>query len=61
MGLGLGVPVVWTCRQDWSKRLGKHFDTRQYPYLLWKEPADLARKLRTRIEAAVINRPRPRG
>jgi hypothetical protein len=60
-GLGLGIPVVWTCREDWLPRLGEHFDTRQYNHLPWKDPADLKQKLRTRIEAAVIGRPRPRS
>jgi hypothetical protein len=59
-GLGLGIPVVWTCRQDHVAQLDQHFDTRQYNHLIWTEPADLAASLRTRIEAAVTARPRPR-
>jgi hypothetical protein len=59
-GLGLGIPVVWTCHEDSLSELGKHFDTRQYNHLAWKDPSDLKAKLRTRIEAAVVGRPRPR-
>jgi hypothetical protein len=59
-GMGLGIPVVWTCRQDWSSKLGDHFDTRQYNHLIWTDPPDLKTKLRLRIEAAVIGRPKPR-
>ncbi len=61
VGLGLGTPVVWTCREDFVPELSKHFDTRQYNHLAWKDPADLKVKLRTRIEAAVVGRPRPRA
>ena len=60
-GLGLGIPVVWTCRQDDLAKASEHFDTRQYNHLAWTDPADLKVKLRTRIEAAVISRPRPRA
>jgi hypothetical protein len=60
-GLGLGIHVVWTCREDWLPKLGEHFDTRQFNHLPWKDPADLKARLRTRIEAAVIGRPRPRS
>jgi len=32
---GLGIPVIWTCREDMFQ--GKlHFDTRQYPHIGWK-------------------------
>ncbi len=59
-GLGLGAHVIWTCREDFLPKLAEHFDTRQYNHLGWNDPADLARKLRTRIEATVLGRPRPR-
>jgi hypothetical protein len=59
VGLGLGTPVVWTCREDFVPELSKHFDTRQYNHLAWKDPADLKVRLRTRIE--VVGRPRPRA
>jgi nucleoside 2-deoxyribosyltransferase len=60
-GLGLGIPVVWTCRETDRDELVKHFDTRQYNHLLWTDAADLKTKLRLRIEAAVIGRPKPRS
>jgi hypothetical protein len=59
--LGLGIPVVWTCHVDWLGQLAEHFDTRQYNYLGWKDPADLRTRLRDRIEAAIVTRPRPRA
>jgi len=52
---GLGTPVIWTCREDWTDRL--HFDTRQYNHIVWKEPADLRQQLADRIAATVL----PRG
>lgn len=52
--LGLGIPVIWTCRDDQAADL--HFDTRQYNHILWSDPADLRRKLTWRIEATL-----PRG
>jgi nucleoside 2-deoxyribosyltransferase len=41
--MALGREVIRTCRQDDVKLL--HFDTRQYPHVLWKDPADLRQKL----------------
>lgn len=49
--MGLGIPVIWTCRQDDSENL--HFDTRQYNHILWSEPEDLRKKLVNRIEATI--------
>lgn len=50
--MGLGKPVVWCCRDDkWAKKL--HFDTRQYSHIMWKEPADLRRRLVDRISAVI--------
>ena len=34
LAIGLGIPVVWTCRDDQIADL--HFDTRQYPHIPWK-------------------------
>jgi nucleoside 2-deoxyribosyltransferase len=49
--LGLGIPVIWTCRED---ELGKtHFDTRQYNHVVWKDEQDLFEKLKRRIEATI--------
>ena len=32
--LGLGIPVIYTCRNDMVVKL--HFDTRQYAHIVWK-------------------------
>lgn len=50
-GMGLGIPVIWTCRNDEIENL--HFDTRQYNYIPWTDYNDLRVKLINRIEATV--------
>ena len=49
--LGLGLPVIWTCRKDDMHEL--HFDVRQYNCIEWnaEQPDDLATRLQYRIEA----------
>ncbi|HEY5998292.1 MAG TPA: hypothetical protein VI078_03210 [bacterium] len=47
--LGLGVPVIWMCSDNDKTDL--HFDTRQYPHILWKKAADLGEQLRGRVLA----------
>lgn len=49
--IGLGLPVIWVCREDQLKEL--HFDTRQYNFLTWQPGSfpDLAKRLQARIEA----------
>jgi len=49
--MGLGISVFWTCRQDDIKNL--HFDIRQYNSIDWTDPADIAARLRRRIEAVI--------
>lgn len=49
--LGLGRPVVWTCREDDKEKL--HFDTRQYNHILWSTPEELRSKLTDRIRATI--------
>jgi nucleoside 2-deoxyribosyltransferase len=49
--LGLGLPVIWTCRQDEVEKA--HFDTRQYNHIVWKDPDELCEKLKRRIEATI--------
>lgn len=53
--LGLGIPVIWTCRDADAENL--HFDTRQYNYIVWTDFSDLKEKLINRIEATLPNRP----
>ena len=48
---GLGLPVIYSCHKDLEKEL--HFDTRQYPHILWKTPKDLYAKLRDKIGALI--------
>ena len=52
---GLGLPVIYTCREDVFKHV--HFDTRQYNHIVWTDPADLKKKLAARIAATVGDGP----
>ena len=47
---GLGIPVIWTCREDMFDEL--HFDTRQYPHIGWTETKfdQFQQALKDRIE-----------
>lgn len=49
--MGLGIPVIWTCRDTDINDL--HFDTRQYNHIAWGDPKDLREKLKNRIEATI--------
>lgn len=49
--IGLGRPVIWSCREDDLKNV--HFDTRQYNHIVWKEPTDLRIQLADRIKATI--------
>jgi hypothetical protein len=49
--MGLGRPVIWTCREDDRKKV--QFDTRQYNHIFWKDPNDLRIKLADRIRATI--------
>lgn len=49
--LGLGLPVIWTCKDDDKNNL--HFDTRQYNHIFWSNEKDLYDKLLRRIEATI--------
>ena len=52
--LGLGIPVIWTCRKEEVD--GLHFDTRQYNHIAWEGIDDLKEKLVNRINATIKNR-----
>lgn len=41
--LGLGIPVIWSCRKDDLKTV--HFDTRQYNHIVWKDEDQLREEL----------------
>jgi hypothetical protein len=49
--MGLGRPVIFTCRHDELK--DAHFDTRQYNHISWETPAELREKLKRRIQATI--------
>lgn len=51
LALGLGMPVIWTCRQDDIS--AAHFDTRQYNHITWSDPSELQERLLARIRATV--------
>ena len=50
---GMGLPVVWLCRDDDLKNV--HFDTRQFNHLVWKsdELPDIRKRLADRIRATI--------
>ncbi len=49
--MGLGLPVIWSCRSDDRDRV--HFDTRQYNHVFWENPAALRESLTNRILATI--------
>lgn len=52
--MGLGIPVIWTCRDTDAADL--HFDTRQYNHIVWNNHDELKEKLTFRIEATLPRR-----
>ena len=49
--LGMGLPVIWSCRDDAIKDL--HFDIRQYNCVTWTTADELRVKLNNRIRATI--------
>jgi len=49
--MGLGLPVIWTCREDDIKEA--HFDINHYNHIVWKNTADLKERLGKRILATI--------
>ena len=49
--MGMGIPVIWTCKEDEVNKLS--FDTRQYPHILWKDADDLYKQLTARLSAQI--------
>lgn len=49
--LGLGIPVIWVCREDEIEET--HFDTNHFSHVVWKTPEDLREKLANRIRATI--------
>jgi len=56
---GLGLPVIWLCRQDDLEKT--HFDTRQYNFIVWEADklSELSKALQNRIEATIGRGPVP--
>ena len=48
---GINIPVIFTCREDMIDHL--HFDTRQYPHIVWNCPEELKKQLEDRIGAVI--------
>ena len=53
---GLDIPVIYTCHSNMVDKL--HFDTRQYPHLLWDTPEDLRKQLQEWIRALLREGPK---
>ena len=48
---GLGLPVIFTCREDSVQTL--HFDTNHYNHIVWNTPEELCANLKNRILAVI--------
>jgi hypothetical protein len=51
--MGLGLPVVWSCRDDEMEK--RHFDTHQYNFIVWEKGKlpEFEKALKNRIEATI--------
>lgn len=49
--MGLGLPVIWTCRADLMAEI--HFDTRQFNHIVWTNAAELKAGLKNRVLATM--------
>ncbi|MGR3302475.1 MAG: hypothetical protein ACUZ8I_08205 [Candidatus Scalindua sp.] len=47
--MGLGIPVIWSCRKDNRKKL--HFDIRQYNCIIWANENELKVRLSRRLSS----------
>lgn len=49
LAMGLGIPIIWSCK-DKKEHLDKlHFDTNHYNHILWENTEDLKNQLRNMI------------
>lgn len=55
---GLGIPVIWCCREDHINHV--HFDTRQFNHITWTTAQELRDKLANRIGAVLGDGPHKR-
>jgi hypothetical protein len=53
---GLGIPIVWTCRE--ASKVDMCFDTRQNGHILWKDAAHLKHQLLDKLRARGWDRTR---
>jgi len=52
--MAMGLPVIWTCKDE-KEHTGKCcFDTRQYPHIFWKDADDLKNRLKNKIMADIV-------
>jgi hypothetical protein len=49
--LGLGLPVIWTCREDEKDKL--HFDIRQYNTIMWEDSEEGRTKFREALKQRI--------
>ena len=50
---GLGIDVIWLCKDFKEDKDKLCFDTRQYNHIFWKDADDLKEQLINRIEATI--------
>lgn len=51
--MGMGIPVIWTCKDEKKYTDNCCFDTRQYPHIFWKDAGDLQNQLKEKILATI--------
>lgn len=61
LAVGLGIPVVWTCRRSDFEKQKPHFDVDHYQFLLWETPGELRQQLVDHISARIPGRSFPRS
>lgn len=52
---GMNIPLIFTCREDTLQNI--HFDTRQFPHIVWRNHNDLRKQLADRISAVIGDGP----
>jgi nucleoside 2-deoxyribosyltransferase len=57
--MGLNIPIIWTCKDTSMKE--RHFDTRQFPHIVWTNSENLYKQLKARIGALIGQGPKKRG
>jgi hypothetical protein len=52
--MAMGLPVIWTCKDEKEHTDKCCFDTRQYPHIFWKDADDLKNQLKNKIFANIL-------